>query len=240
MADCLSVLEEAYPPRWAESWDAVGLSVGERSVAVERVLFAVDPTIEIAKEARDYGAQLLVTHHPLFLRGVHGVPTDTPGGAVVQTLNFATIAGGLMILAGALHRRLGSTDLTSLGGLASAFPRLSALFLVLGYAGLRIASRSDDRFHRYLAAGVTSWFMVQTLINLGVVLRLLPVAGVPLPLLSYGGSALMANVFAVGVLITCARYEPAARKLLSKAPKPIRPEMTTVVDGRVRKRANRR
>lgn len=106
------------------------------------------------------------------------------------------------------------------------------LFLVLGYAGLRIALRSDDKFHRYLAAGVTSWFMVQTLINLGVVLRLLPVAGVPLPLMSYGGSALMANVIAVGCLIACARNEPAARRVLSRAPKPIRPEMTTVVDGR--------
>ena len=116
-----------------------------------------------------------------------------------------------------------------------------ALFLLLGYAGLRIASRCDDRFSRYLAAGVTSWFMVQALINLGVVLRLLPVAGVPLPLLSYGGSALMANVFAVGILIACARNEPAARALLSKEPKPVRPEMTTVVDGRGgRKRSSSR
>jgi dinuclear metal center YbgI/SA1388 family protein len=86
VADCLAVLEHAYPPGWAESWDAVGLSVGERQVPVQRVLFAVDPTREVAEEARDYGAQLLITHHPLFLRGVHGVPTDTPGGAVVQTL----------------------------------------------------------------------------------------------------------------------------------------------------------
>jgi cell division protein FtsW len=106
------------------------------------------------------------------------------------------------------------------------------LFLVLGYAGLRIASRADDKFHRYLAAGVTSSFMVQALINLGVVLRLLPIAGGPLPLLSYGGSALMANVIAVGVLVTCARNEPAARRVLSRAPRPVRPEMTTVVDGR--------
>jgi cell division protein FtsW len=108
------------------------------------------------------------------------------------------------------------------------------LFLVLGYAGLRIASRCDDKFHRYLAAGVTSWFMVQALINLGVVLRMLPIAGVPLPLLSYGGSALMANVIAVGVLLTCARNEPEARRLLSREPAPVRPEMTTVVDGRNR------
>ena len=52
-----------------------------------------------------------------------------------------------------------------------------ALFLVLGYAGLRIATRSDEPFRRYAAAGVTVWFMVQALINLAVVLRLLPIAG---------------------------------------------------------------
>ena len=98
-----------------------------------------------------------------------------------------------------------------------------ALFLVLGYAGLRIATRSDEPFRRYAAGGVTVWFMVQALINLAVVLRLLPIAGVPLPLVSYGGSALIANLLALGVLLSCARHEPDARRLLearsSKKPK---------------------
>jgi cell division protein FtsW len=98
-----------------------------------------------------------------------------------------------------------------------------ALILVLGYAGLRIATRSDEPFRRYAAGGVTVWFMVQALINLAVVLRLLPIAGVPLPLVSYGGSALIANLLALGVLLSCARHEPDARKLLaarsSKKPK---------------------
>jgi cell division protein FtsW len=85
------------------------------------------------------------------------------------------------------------------------------LFLVLGYAGFRIAMRADDRFIRYVAAGATSWFMVQALLNIAVVLRMIPVLGVPLPLLSYGGSALMANLMALGVLLACARNEPAAR-----------------------------
>jgi cell division protein FtsW len=115
-----------------------------------------------------------------------------------------------------------------------------AMFLVLGYAGLRIASRSDQAFYRYLAAGVTSWFMFQALINLAVVLRMLPIAGVPLPLLSYGGSALMANVTAVGLLIACARNEPDARKLLSRAPRPVRPQMSTVVDDRSAHGRNRK
>lgn len=90
------------------------------------------------------------------------------------------------------------------------------LFLVLGYAGLRIAMRSDDRFSRYLAAGVTSWFMIQALLNIAVVLRMVPVLGVPLPLLSYGGSALMANLMGLGVLLACARQEPDARAYARK------------------------
>ncbi len=86
-----------------------------------------------------------------------------------------------------------------------------ALFLTLGYAGYRIAMRSDDRFSRFLAAGVTSWFMLQALLNVAVVLRMVPVLGVPLPLLSYGGSALIANLIALGALLACARNEPEAR-----------------------------
>lgn len=86
-----------------------------------------------------------------------------------------------------------------------------ALFMVLGYAGYRIALRSDSRFCRYAAAGITSWFMIQSLLNVAVVLRMVPVLGVPLPFLSYGGSALMANLMALGILLACARQEPAAR-----------------------------
>jgi dinuclear metal center YbgI/SA1388 family protein len=86
VADCVAALEEAYPPGFAESWDAVGLSVGEPGATVGRVHFAVDPTVEVAAEAAALGAGLLVTHHPLFLRGVHGVATTTAGGRVVTTL----------------------------------------------------------------------------------------------------------------------------------------------------------
>ena len=76
--------------------------------------------------------------------------------------------------------------------------------------------------------------MVQALINLAVVLRLLPIAGVPLPLVSYGGSALVANLLAVGVLLASARRDPEARKLLAtKAIRP-QPRMTTVVGSRTR------
>ena len=86
VADCVAALEAAYPPGFAESWDAVGLAVGDPDAPVGRVHFAVDPTVEVAAEAAALGAGLLVTHHPLFLRGVHGVPTTTAGGRVVTTL----------------------------------------------------------------------------------------------------------------------------------------------------------
>jgi cell division protein FtsW len=109
-----------------------------------------------------------------------------------------------------------------------------AMIGILGYAGIRIATHADDLFIRYAAGGITAWFMVQALINLAVVLRLLPIAGVPLPLVSYGGSALIANLLAVGVLLACARLEPEARKLLAKKAMRSRPRMTTVVDSRTR------
>jgi cell division protein FtsW len=107
-----------------------------------------------------------------------------------------------------------------------------ALFGVLGYAGIRIAARCDDPFARYAAGGVTIWFMVQALINLAVVLRLLPIAGVPLPLVSYGGSSLLANLLAVGVLLACARREPDARALLDQRSRRSRPRVSTVVGSR--------
>lgn len=112
-----------------------------------------------------------------------------------------------------------------------------ALFLVLGYAGLRIALRADRPFHRYLAIGITTWLLGQALINIAVVIRWGPVMGVPLPLVSYGGSALLANLIAIGLLINCARNEPDARELLTgKRTRRAHPRVSTVVaadrDGR--------
>jgi putative NIF3 family GTP cyclohydrolase 1 type 2 len=86
LADVVSALERAYPPRLAADWDAVGLVCGDPDDEVQRVLVAVDPVPETVDEALETGAQLLVTHHPLLLRGVHGVGADTPKGALVHRL----------------------------------------------------------------------------------------------------------------------------------------------------------
>lgn len=107
-----------------------------------------------------------------------------------------------------------------------------ALFAVLAFAGIRIAMRSDSVFTRVLASAVTCWTMFQGLLNIAVAMKLFPVVGVPLPFISYGGSALLANLLAVGVLLACARQEPEARALREArrtAGEP-RPRVTTVVD----------
>jgi cell division protein FtsW len=171
-------------------------------------------------------------------------PTSDLGGANDQAYAgmFAIASGGWWgVGLGASRQKWGSlpeahTDFifAVLGEEFGLFGSLVVLALigVLGYAGIRIATRSDDPFARYAAGGVTTWFMVQALINLAVVLRLLPIAGVPLPLVSYGGSALIANLLAVGVLLACARREPAVRKMLAKKSIRPKPRMTTVVGSR--------
>jgi cell division protein FtsW len=72
------------------------------------------------------------------------------------------------------------------------------------YAGVRIAASAKDVFGRMLAGGIVSWFGIQALINLGAVTGLLPITGVPLPFLSYGGSSLVVSLAAVGILVNIA------------------------------------
>lgn len=86
LADVVRALEQAYPPELAESWDAVGLVCGDPASAVESVLVAVDATDAVVTEALERGVQALVVHHPLLLRGVHGVGADTAKGALVHRL----------------------------------------------------------------------------------------------------------------------------------------------------------
>jgi cell division protein FtsW len=88
------------------------------------------------------------------------------------------------------------------------------LFVLLAYAGIRIATRTKDRFVRYASAGIVVWLLSQALINIGMVLGLLPVIGIPLPLISYGGSALLPTLVALGLLLSFARTEPGAASAL--------------------------
>ncbi|MBI2237908.1 MAG: putative lipid II flippase FtsW [Actinobacteria bacterium] len=87
------------------------------------------------------------------------------------------------------------------------------LFGALIYAGIKVAARAPDVFGRLLAAGIVGWLGLQTIVNLGAVTGLLPITGVPLPFLSYGGSALVVSMAAVGILVNIARSSsPHARR----------------------------
>lgn len=88
----MAALEERYPPSLAESWDAVGLVCADPASRVRRVLFAVDPAMPVVEEALTWGADLVVTHHPLLLRPVHAVAPTTPKGRVVTRLVRSDVA----------------------------------------------------------------------------------------------------------------------------------------------------
>lgn len=86
LADVVGILERSYPPSTAEAWDAVGLVLGDPAQEVRRVLLAVDPVAATVREALDWGADLLLCHHPLFLAGVHGMAATTAKGQVAHDL----------------------------------------------------------------------------------------------------------------------------------------------------------
>ena len=90
--EVVAALERLYPPHTASSWDRVGLVTGDLDQPVSLVHFAVDPTLAVIDEARAAGADLLVTHHPLLLRGVHAVATTSAKGASVTALIVSQIA----------------------------------------------------------------------------------------------------------------------------------------------------
>ncbi len=91
-----------------------------------------------------------------------------------------------------------------------------AAFAVLLYAGVRVAVRAPDAFGRLLAAGIVAWFGIQIVVNLGAVTGLLPVTGVPLPFLSYGGSSLVASLAGVGILVNVAQGPVRAARSRSR------------------------
>jgi cell division protein FtsW len=93
-----------------------------------------------------------------------------------------------------------------------------ALLSVLAYTGFRIARRSVDPFRRLAATAITTWLVGQTVINVGGVVGLLPITGLPLPFLSAGGSALVVTLAAIGMLASFARAEPDAARALNARP----------------------
>lgn len=175
-------------------------------------------------------------------------PAADPSGInhqPIQALYGLATGGWLGVGLGESRQKWGSlsqahTDyvLAVIGEELGVFATLAVLglFVVLAWGGVRIALRTSTFFGRIVAAGITTWLLLQALVNIMVVLRLLPVLGVPLPFVSYGGSALLANLCALGILVACARDEPDAKAWLRRRAKSRAPRrrLSAVLPGRRR------
>jgi dinuclear metal center YbgI/SA1388 family protein len=123
VADLVALVEQHYPPRNAEDWDRVGLVCGDPEWPVASVLFTVDITPQVVAEAVERGADLVIAHHPLLLRGIHGVDGSHPKGRLLLELighqiacyaahtNADVAPDGVCV---ALAEALGLTELTQL------------------------------------------------------------------------------------------------------------------------------
>jgi len=92
LAKLITIIENLYPPILAESWDSIGLTVGDPHQVISKVLLAVDPVCTVVDQAIQIGADLIFTHHPLFLKPVHSVAAHTFKGDVVHQLTRHGIA----------------------------------------------------------------------------------------------------------------------------------------------------
>lgn len=107
-----------------------------------------------------------------------------------------------------------------------------ALFAVIGYACYRIVATSPDPFVRIATSGVMVWLLVQAMLNIGSVIGMLPIIGVPLPLVSSGGSALLAAMLGMGLLLAMARSVPGAQQALAGRPSTLRRSLAVLPTGR--------
>ena len=156
LAEVVDVLHGWYPPETAEDWDAVGLAAGDPEADVRRILLAVDPVLPTAEEAAAWDADLLLTHHPLFLKGVHGVAETTAKG---RTLAALTRAGcGLLSahtnadrgtpgVSDALARALGLRDIAPVLAAGPALDKLVVFAPVADADAVRAALHAAGAGH---------------------------------------------------------------------------------------------
>ena len=170
---------------------AIGAAVAlSATYSRDRLLSFVNPFAH----ASTTGYQVVQSLATLGLGGVTGSGVGasvTPWGFLPNAHTdfvFAVIAGNL--------------------GLVGALVVLAG-FGAFGWAGFRIAARERDPFARFVAIGVTCWVLAQAVINVGGVVDALPVTGIPLPFISYGGSSLVVVLIGVGLLFGIARRQPA-------------------------------
>lgn len=180
---------------------------------VERLMTFIDPW----KDPRDAGYQAIQMLYGLALGGVSGEGL----GAGREKFGFLPFPYTDSIFA------ILGDELGLIGTLS-----VIALFLVLAYRGVRIALRAPDGAGALIATGVTSWLAFQAWVNMAVVASLIPMTGITLPFISYGGSSLCVGLIAVGILLNVGRQAAPAPATVPRAPRRRR-------DGRARQPAAR-
>jgi dinuclear metal center YbgI/SA1388 family protein len=134
LREVVALLDTLYRPEWADDWDAIGTAVGDPDAEITRILMAVDPVKAVVDEAISIGANLIVTHHPLLLRGVTTVAASTPKGRVIHDL----ISNGV-----ALHTCHTNADSPPLGVSES-------MALALGLSGIRPLEVDGDAVDKWI------------------------------------------------------------------------------------------
>jgi dinuclear metal center YbgI/SA1388 family protein len=214
VADVVQSVDTWYPAATAESWDRVGLVVGEPDARVDRMLLAVDCVAETVDEAISLGAQMMITHHPLLLRGVHSVATTTYKGALVHRL----IRHGIALLVA--HTNADS----ALPGVTDALAVRLGLVDVLP---LRPGERHPGRIGRLETPVPLSELGAYVAGRLPVTAGGIRVAGDPdrrittLALAGGAGDSFLAEVTAAGVdayLTADLRHHPASEHLAGGGP----------------------
>ncbi len=180
---------------------------------VERLLTFIDPW----KDPRDAGYQAIQALYGLALGGLSGEGL----GAGREKFGFLPFPYTDSIFA------ILGDELGLIGTLA-----VIMLFLVFAYRGVRIALRAPDATGALIATGVTTWLVFQAWVNMAVVASLIPMTGITLPFISYGGSSLCVGLVAVGILLNVGRQAAPAPATVSRAPRRRR-------DGRARQPAAR-
>ncbi len=148
-------------------------------------------------------------------------PAADPSGTGYETIHSKIMIGsGGLLGTGWLHGPLVTasfvpnqqTDfIVSVAGEELGFVGCAAIIVLLGiviFRALRIASQADDQFGLLAASGIALWFGLQSFINIGMTIGIMPVTGLPLPFVSYGGSAMFADMIAIGVLQSVHRRHP--------------------------------
>jgi cell division protein FtsW len=180
---------------------------------VERLMTFIDPW----KDPRDAGYQAIQALYGLALGGLSGEGL----GAGREKFGFLPFPYTDSIFA------ILGDELGLIGTLA-----VMMLFLVLAYRGVRIALAAPDSMGALVATGITTWLVFQAWVNMAVVASLIPMTGITLPFISYGGSSLCVGLIAVGILLNVGRQAARAPATVSRAPRRWR-------DGRARQPAAR-